>query len=230
MTLREQLLELAEPAYRDFNRSLMPGVEHVIGIRLPQLRRIAREIARGDWRRWLAEAEDLYFEERMLQGLVIGYVRCPVDEWLEHVARFVPKIDNWAVCDCFCRKLRAEEREPMWRFVQPFFRSEHPYEVRFAVVTALVNFIDGEHLDACLERFEAIRLDHYYVRMGVAWAVSVCFVRFPERIGAWLHTCRLDDWTYNKALQKIAESLRVDASVRQKIRAMRRPSAPQRKR
>lgn len=118
----------------------------------------------------------------------------------------------------------------MWRFVQPFFRSEHPYEVRFAVVTALVNFIDGEHLDACLERFEAIRLDHYYVRMGVAWAVSVCFVRFPERIGAWLHTCRLDDWTYNKALQKIAESLRVDASVRQKIRAMRRPSAPQRKR
>lgn len=76
MTLREQLLELTEPKYMKFTSALMPGVENVLGIRLPVLRSIAKEIAAGDWRAYLAEAEDFYFEERMLQGLVIGYARC----------------------------------------------------------------------------------------------------------------------------------------------------------
>lgn len=93
MTLREQLLELTEPKYMKFTSALMPGVENVLGIRLPILRSIAKEIAAGDWRAYLAEAEDFYFEERMLQGLVIGYARCEPAEKLAHVARFVPKID-----------------------------------------------------------------------------------------------------------------------------------------
>ena len=81
MTLRDQLLELQEPKYMKFTAALMPGVENVLGIRLPVLRKIARQIAAGDWRTYLAEAEDFYFEERMLQGLVIGCARwrasCP---------------------------------------------------------------------------------------------------------------------------------------------------------
>ena len=92
MTLREQMLELTEPKYMKFTSALMPGVENVLGIRLPVLRSIAKEIAAGDWRAYLAEAEDFYFEERMLQGLVIGYARCEPAEKLAHVARFVPKI------------------------------------------------------------------------------------------------------------------------------------------
>ena len=76
MTLRDQLLELQEPKYMKFTAALMPGVENVLGIRLPVLRKIARQIAAGDWRTYLAEAEDFYFEERMLQGLGIGCSRC----------------------------------------------------------------------------------------------------------------------------------------------------------
>ena len=181
MTLRDQLLELQEPKYMKFTAALMPGVENVLGIRLPVLRKIARQIAAGDWRTYLAEAEDFYFEERMLQGLVIGCARCTPAEKLEYVARFVPKIDNWAVCDCFCWRLKAAERQPMWEFIQPYFRSEAEYDVRFAVVTGLGNFVDGEHLEALLQRLDGVRHEAYYARMAVAWAVSVCYVKFPQR-------------------------------------------------
>ena len=84
MTLRDQLLELQEPKYMKFTAALMPGVENVLGIRLPVLRKIARQIAAGDWRTYLAEAEDFYFEERMLQGLVIGCARCTPAEKLDN--------------------------------------------------------------------------------------------------------------------------------------------------
>ena len=222
MTLRHRLLELCEPKYLKFTSALMPGVENILGIRLPLLRKIAREIAAGDWRAYLAQAGDFYFEERMLQGMVISYARCDPAEKLGHVTRFIPKIDNWAVCDCFCWRLKAAERQPMWKFIRPRFGSEAEYEVRFAVVMALGNFVDQAHLEDLLQSLDGIRHEAYYARMGVAWAVSVCYVKFPARTHAWLESCSLDDRTYNKSLQKIVESHRVGDAAKQEIRAMKR--------
>ena len=138
------------------------------------------------------------------------------------MARFVPKINNWAVCDCFCWRLKAAERQPMWEFIQPYFRSEAEYDVRFAVVTGLGNFVDGEHLEALLQLLDGVRHEAYYARMAVAWAVSVCYIKFPQRTHEWLGSCSLDDWTFNKSLQKIVESLRVSDTDKQAIRAMKR--------
>ena len=223
MTLREQLLEMAEPSYLDFILPLMPGVKNVLGIRIPRLRRIARDAARGDWRAFLAEnPEPCYFEERLLRGLVIGYAACAPEEKLGRTAEFLPKIDNWAVCDCFCWRLRSTEREPMWRFIQPYFRSEHEYEVRFAAVMALGNFIDEEHLETLLGQLDGVRHEGYYARMAVAWALSMCFVKFPLRTYDYLREATLDDWTFNKTIQKIVESRRVSADSKTLIRLLRR--------
>ena len=172
-----------------FTSALMPGVENVLGIRLPVLRkhRPARSPP-GDWRAYLAEAEDFYFEERMLQGLVIGYARCERrPRSSQHVARFVPKINNWAVCDCFCWRLprrRAAADVGVHTALFPIAQAE--YDVRFAVVTGLGNFVDGQHLEALLRQLDGVRHEAYYARMAVAWAVSVCYVKFPQRTHAWL--------------------------------------------
>lgn len=226
--LRTRLLALGDPAYGRFNAKLLPGVTNIIGVRMPLLRQLAREILRGEWRAWLAEieaADTLYYEERMLQGLVISLAPCTIAERLDYTARFVPRIDNWAVCDIFCRKLRADEREPVWRFIQSYFRSEAPYDLRFATVMSLQNFTDAEHLEDLLRLLGNIRHENYYVRMGVAWAVAECYANAPERIHEWLSgDCPLDDWTYNKALQKIVESRLTTEPVRQTIRQMKRPA------
>ena len=108
--------------------------------------------------------------------------------------------------------------------LQPLCDSPREFEARFAAVTALGNFVDAEHLDRLFERLEAVRCEAYYARMGVAWAVSVCYVKFPERTEAWLDRCRLDDWTFNRSLQKITESWRVDDAAKRRIRARKRPA------
>lgn len=93
--LPETLLGMADPAYRDFNARIIPGAGEMLGIRIPRLRELARQIARDDnWREFVARSDCRWFEERMLQGMVIGAVRCPIDEKLDLVARFVPRIDN----------------------------------------------------------------------------------------------------------------------------------------
>jgi 3-methyladenine DNA glycosylase AlkD len=217
-------MEMADEEYRKFSSSLIPNVDNILGVRLPELRKLAKNIAKGDWRTYLAQADNRYFEETMLQGLVIGYAKTDIEERLRYVADFVPRIDNWSVCDSFCTGLKFTKnyRSLMWDFLQPYLSSDKEYEIRFGVVMLLLYFVEDEYIERVLQWMDRIRHEGYYVKMAVAWAISVCYVKYPEPTMAFLKNNTLDDFTYNKALQKIIESLRVDSGTKHVLRSMKR--------
>lgn len=222
MDIRQELEAAAESSLARFSGSLIPGSAPILGVRYPVLRKIARRIVRGDWQTYLATATEQTHEETLLQAFVLLAAPCTPEELTRRMARFVPKIHDWAVCDAFSRRLTPRERDVVWQFLQPYFHSEKEFEVRFALNVTLQNFIDEEHLDAVFRLVDSIRLDAYYTRMGIAWLVSVCYVEFPERTSAWLDMCRLDDWTFNKSLSKITESRRVSPDEKLRIKARKR--------
>lgn len=223
-SIHEQLLALSEPEFQKFSSSLLPGTNNILGVRLPALRKLAKKIAKGDWRAYLASEEDRSFEEIMLQGMVIGYVRADLPELLERIAAFVPKIDNWSVCDSFCSGLKIARKEPeaIWDFLQPYLHTEREFEARFGVVMLLFYFIEDLHIRRVLALLDQIPSKEYYARMAVAWAISICFVRFPALTMEYLKTENsLDDFTFHKALQKITESNCVNRETKAVIRRMK---------
>lgn len=223
-SIHEQLLALSEPEFQKFSSSLLPGTNNILGVRLPALRKLDKKIAKGDWRAYLASEEDRSFEEIMLQGMVIGYVRADLPELLERIAAFVPKIDNWSVCDSFCSGLKIARKEPeaIWDFLQPYLHTEREFEARFGVVMLLFYFIEDLHIRRVLTLLDQIPSKEYYARMAVAWAISICFVRFPALTMEYLKTENsLDDFTYHKALQKITESNCVNRETKAVIRRMK---------
>lgn len=223
--LREKILGLAEPEFQKFSASLIPGVNRLLGVRIPVLRDLAREEARGDWRELLdAPCPDPYAEEVMLDGMLVGLARMEPEERLERVAHFVPRMDNWAVCDTFCLGLKFTRKHPglVWEFLQPYLKSSRVYDVRFAVVMMLGHFITEEYVERVLALLDGVRHEDYYVGMAVAWAVSVCYVKFPALTLEYLRHSSLSDFTYNKALQKIIESLRVSREDKNLMRSMKR--------
>lgn len=224
MTIRKQLLELAEQEYQKFSSALIPNIHNVMGVRLPELRKLAKRIALEDWRTYLEHAESDYFEEVMLQGMVIGYVKADIGEILRYVTAFVPKIDNWSVCDSFCVGLKFTKinMKEVWDYLEPFLNSDKEYEIRFGVVMLLNFYIEEEYIDRVLLRLDNIQHDGYYVKMAVAWAISMCYVKQPVPTMIYLKNNSLDDFTFNKALQKIIESFRVDQDCKNIIRSMKR--------
>lgn len=224
LEVRAQLPLLAEDGYRVFNSGLIPGVENMLGVRIPALRKLARVAAKADWQGYLAEAWDDTYEEVLLQGMVIGYAKVDFQTIRPYVKAFVTKITNWSVCDVFCGGLKVAKDEPeaVWDFLTSHWESGAAYDLRFAAVMAISYYLDVAHLEAVLARLDAIRHEDYYVRMAVAWAVSMAYVADPARVDAYLDGCALDDWTYNKALQKIIESRQVDDDVRARMRARKR--------
>nr|WP_122012882.1 DNA alkylation repair protein [Maliibacterium massiliense] len=223
--LRAHLETLADETYRAFHQKLL-GVPTapVLGVRLPALRAIAKQIAQGDWEAYLRAARDDSLEETMLQGMVIGAVRAHIDQVLPYIASFVPKIDNWAVCDSFCASLHIAKKQParMWAFLQPYLHADDAYALRFCVVMLLDYYVTDDYIDQVLRLLPGIAHPGYYVKMAVAWALSICYIKYPARTLACLKTADLDDETYNKALQKIIESRRVSDQDRRRIRAMKR--------
>lgn len=222
-TIREQLESLAEEKYRIFSSSLTPGKENILGVRIPILKKMAAKLVKGDWRSYLAQASDDTMEELMLQGMVIGRCKADICEVLELAAGFIPKIDCWSVCDNFCNglKIAITNKECVWDFMQPYLNSDQEYEIRFGVVM-LLYYLEPEYADLAFKHFDRIKLEGYYVKMAVAWVLSMYYVKVPKLTLEYLKNNQLDDFTYNKALQKIIESLQVDQQAKEMIRTMKR--------
>lgn len=218
------LPQLADESYRQFHQGLVPGLTNMLGIRLPQLRSLAKQILKGDAEAYLTVSQNDTYEETMLEGFVIGGLKCRLEDLFPYLQRFVPKIDNWAVCDSFCASLKiaGRHRQAMFDFVTPYLLSTHEFERRFALVMLMDYFITDEYIDRVLRIYNAAQPPQYYVRMAAAWGLSVCFVKYEQKTMDALTNSALDDDTYNKALQKIVESRRVDVETKQQIRTMKR--------
>jgi Predicted DNA alkylation repair enzyme len=221
---RKALTLLAENDYRKFSQALTPNVSNVLGVRVPHVRDMAKDIVKTDWIAWLQESPCDYLEEKSLRGFVICYAKIPLTEKLALLKAFIPIIDNWATCDTVVSslKLKKGEKPIVWDFIQPYFSSDEEFEIRFAVVMSLAKFIDEDHIDALLEIYNGIKHGGYYVKMAVAWALSVCYVKFPDKTILFFKSNSLDDFTHNKAIQKCMESFRVSKEQKSLLKFLKK--------
>lgn len=216
----------AEPEYAKFSASLMldPGIR-VLGVRLPLLRRFARELVQKDlWQDLWKEQSGNVFEVILLKGLTMAGARMPDDVRWRYVERYVERITNWSLCDSVCVSLRFVRKNPeeAWSRLEPYWQSDQEFVQRFGVVMLLDHFVRPEYVDRVLEVLVRIRPAGYYASMAVAWALSVCFVSFPEKVYALLPDALSDPEVRNMTLRKILESRRVSAAWKEQIRALRR--------
>jgi len=214
----------AEPAYQKFAQALLPGTEGILGVRIPKLRKLAQEIAKNEWKKYLEEiALPEYFEETMLRGMVIGYAAMEIEERLLYLTEFVPRIDNWSVCDSVCATLKFTRlhKKQVWDYLQPYFYSDKEFFVRFAAVMALDFYIEESYLDSLFAIFSRVKAKAYYSDMAIAWTLSICFVRYPQKTMEYVKTRELTLSIYRKTLQKICESRQVDAAWKKEIRELR---------
>lgn len=223
-SVRKKLIDLADEDYRAFHSKLVPGTENILGVRVPELRKLARKLVKEDWREYFEAAPNMYYEEDMLRGFMVGYGRMNLEERLERIRQFLPSIHNWAVCDCFCSTLKFTEkhREVVWEFLKTCFTSDKTYDLRFASVMALDYYVLPEYTPFVFQYFDNMKNSDYYVQMAVAWAVSVFYVHLPDITENYIRENQLDDFTHNKAIQKICESYRVDKEKKARLRSLKR--------
>lgn len=222
--IKEELIKLQDKKYKEFHGGLCPGTENIIGVRVPVLRNYAKELLKQyDFKELMKNIDNEYYEEIMLQGMLIGLAKEGFSTILKYITNFIPKIDNWAVCDVFCAglKITKKHKEEMWDFIQTYLKSNKEFEIRFGVVMLLDYYIEESYLNQNFEIFDSIKNTAYYVQMAVAWAISISLIKYYDETIKYLKKAKIDKFTYNKALQKGIESYRITPEQKQELRNMK---------
>ena len=218
--IRKKLFEMQDLKYKEFHSGLCPNVDKIIGVRIPLLRNMAKNVAKENCQNFWKNIQSDYYEELVLQGLVIGYSKLTIEETLIKLKEFVPKINSWAVCDTTCSNLKITKKhmKEMWEFLEQYINSNKEYEIRFALVMYLDYFLTDEYIDKIFENIKKITNKEYYVEMAIAWLISCAYVKQKEKTIKYLKKNNLDKFTQNKAIQKICESYRVTENEKLEIK------------
>lgn len=221
--LRERLLDLEDAGYREFHLKTCSQAQHVIGVRMPEQRKLAKEITKGDFWQFLDEIQPHYYEEVLITGIVIASAPMALAERLDYVAWFIPHINNWAICDCFCAsfKPKPEDLPRLWDFIIEIGQDDAEYAQRFMLVMMLDHFLLPEYLPRIFQIIDSIKSDLYYVNMATAWLVAEAFTKFRDKTLDYLRSDQLSTFTHNKAIQKARESRRITSEDKATLAALK---------
>lgn len=223
--IKDILKEYIDQKFKDFTSVLIPGARPILGVRVPILRKLAKEIAKDDWQTYLKEATEDTYEEVAIKGFVIGYAKAELKGLLPYIAEHIEKIDDWSLCDGFCSNLKVVEKhqEEFLEFLLPYAKIDDEFKQRVVAVMLMTYYLTDDYIDMSLEVLDSLKNEKYYCKMAVAWAIATAWAKQREKTYCFMQEGNntLDDWTYNKAIQKMLESYRVSDEDKDMLRKMK---------
>ena len=219
----EYLKSISEKEYKEFSSKITFTKYEILGIRLPKLRRIAKEISKGDYLSFLKVSENTYYEEVMLKLLVMANIK-DINELMLYFDNAVNLIDNWALCDTFCNSLKIVKKNKDYFLtkIDELMKSKQTYHIRVGLILLLCFYVEEEYLELILKYLDNIKSDEYYVNMGEAWLICEIFIKY-ENIGLkYLEHNKLNKFTINKSISKIRDSYRVSKEMKDYILKFKR--------
>ena len=208
--VRKTLFSLQEMNVICYYEKVVPNLNNVIGVRVPKLRKIAKAIVKENYIEYLNFDEDLYFEELIIQGMIVGLLDLDVENLKKYIDFYLTKISNWALCDIFVCNLKCVKkyRLDLFDYFFNMLSYSEEFKKRFVFVVFLTYYVDEEYVDRLISAVSLDKDDRYYVVMAKAWLMSVIYFKFKSRVVKELSNRSLDFNTHNKTIQKITESLK----------------------
>ena len=220
--IQKYLLSQADQKYRDFTLPLIPNVDEktFIGVRLPILKKYAKELSEKEREAFLKALPHQYHEENILHAFILSYIK-DYDEYIHYVDAFLPFVTNWSVCDTLCNKHLEKHKDKLIKDVYKWLKSQEIYRVRYAV-KCLMNYYLGndfkeEHIDKVVE----VKLDDYYVKMMIAWYLATGLAKNYDSFIKAIEEHKFDQFIHNKAIQKAVESYRVSDEHKQYLKTLK---------
>lgn len=211
MDIQNRLFSLKDEKYAEFQAKLTPTVDRslFIGVRVPEARKFAKEIYRsGQYTDFLEELPHKYYDENMLHGLIISEIK-DYEECIKEVDRFLPYVDNWAVCDTMSPGCFRNNKNRLMSKIVEWSVSDAVYTSRFGIEMLMKHYLDADFKKEYLEIPAGVKLENYYSKMMVAWFFATALAKQWDSAIPYIENGVLEAWTHNKTIQKARESYRI---------------------
>lgn len=215
---------MADEKYRAFHASLVPGLQDFLGVRMPNLKKLAKTVAKADAEDFLENyplTPDSLYEEKMVWGLVCATAKLETQARQKYMRRFLPLVDNWAVCDTVTSSMKFLKKEAAaWKDFVFAAAGGSEFDKRFFAVCTMLYFGGEEYIDEVLETYKHLH-GGYYVDMGVAWALATLYLKWKDKILPMLQDGSFADDVVYKTIGKLCDSYRVSDADKAAVRKLR---------
>ncbi len=212
------LISIKDHKYKYFNNKIINTKYLMLGIKIPILKKIAKEIRKGDYKSFLNIITDDYYELVMIKGLVIASIK-EINELNKYFDNYISLIDNWALCDIFCSSLKIvnKNKDYFKDIIVYLIKTKKEYYVRVGLVLLLDYYVEEKYLDDIFKIINMIDSDYYYVNMAIVWLLCECFIKYQDITLKYLENNNLNKFTINKCISKIKDSYRVSREMKEYI-------------
>ena len=210
--IQEKLFEYQDLGYREFNSKLIPNIdkETMIGVRIPDIRKIEKSLSTEEKEKFLLKLPHKYFEENMLHGIIISNMK-DYNKVITNLEKFLPYVDNWAVCDSISPKIFKKNREKVITNVLSWIKSNHTYVSRFGIGMIMQLYLENEYFKkSYLDIIAEIKTEDYYINMMRAWTFQVALVKQWKEAIVYIEKGLLDEFTHNKTISKSCDSYKIE--------------------
>lgn len=222
--IQEKLFEYQDLGYREFNSKLIPNIdkETMIGVRIPDIRKIEKSLGIEEKEQFLMDLPHKYFEENMLHGIIISNMK-DYDKVITNLEKFLPYVDNWAVCDSISPKIFKKNREKAIVNVLSWIKSNHTYVCRFGIGMIMQLYLEDEYFKkSYLDIIAEIKIEDYYINMMRAWTFQVALVKQWKEAILYIEKGLLDEFTHNKTISKSCDSYKIEKEKKEYLKTLRR--------
>ena len=222
--IQEKLFEYQDLEYREFNSKLIPNIDKktMIGVRIPDIRKIEKSLNIEEKEKFLLELPHKYFEENMLHGIIISNMK-EYDKVIINLEKFLPYVDNWAVCDSISPKIFKKNREKAIVNVLSWIKSNHTYVCRFGIGMIMQLYLENEYFKkSYLDKIAEIKIEDYYINMMRAWTFQVAIVKQWKEAIVYIEKGLLDEFTHNKTISKSCDSYKIEKEKKEYLKTLRR--------
>lgn len=217
---KEEYLEFikinADEKYKNFHQGLTNSHYKINGVRLPILKKKAKEISKMDNAVEFLKWDTISYEHIMMQGIVIGYMKYSLKQKLELVDEFIDKIDDWAVNDSVSSLIKSKDEE-LFNFALKQLKSDNPWRIRFGITLLMNNYIDEMHIDKSIKEVFKVTNNYYYVDMAKAWYIQNIAIKFEDKAKMLLLNKDVSPTIKKMAKQKIRDSRRTTLSLKEYV-------------
>ena len=201
------LVSIKDDKNKEFNERIIESKYPMLGIKMPVLKTITKDISKTDYLEFFKYCEDKYYEEVMIQGLLLSYIKDD-NLFLEYLDKYIYKIDSWALCDSCILSYKIMKKNDYSDIAYSYILDSHEYIQRVGYVILLNYYVDDDHIDNILSLCQK-ESDYYYVNMAISWLIQVCFVKYRTKTLELLQSKKLSPFVQNKAISKIRESYKI---------------------
>ncbi len=221
MNIKELISEIEKEgsqSKKEFTGRIIPTKKVIIsGAPIPFIKSKAKKLVKE-------EEIDLsllgtYYEIDILLGLMIAYSPLSIEEKYKLIDVYLSKADNWADIDIFSSAFKVKDFSLGLKYIKKYLQSTSPYERRFGYIHFLSNYVKKEYVK---EIFPLINNDEdYIVQMGIAWLLSVTFIKCKEETLEYLNKAALSPQIIRMFIRKVCDSRRVSDEDKEFVKTLK---------